>query len=495
MAIDGDVEIVVGASVVLIDQYIAVGELAQSRALIQHLIDYVGPPKAPASAALFGALGGYLIKAGDAAGGRDMITRAQQAALALGDPTARAFALPEVAESLFDAGDVDEALSLLQQMPPQAQPAAIGRILDQLTTDDRQSNWLDLSGIAIKIGNASLRPKNPAAARVVLPKIAAATRSSADTKVQARILAIVAHLQARAGDFAGALATARSIPELKRSAFPGPSDGFYDAVKPVAFALIAVAQAEAGDASAAATFGQAESLTGAISAEDQKLIAQIAIAQMSAAHGRRDRAMLMVAEAFPLALNQPEPRRSRVLAMLAEVHVRAGDSDGARRTIDPIRQYPGLEKVRALSNLARWHEEAGNPVASKELLGRALACLEKKPPKSPLPGKVMTLSNCSRDTFIDFDLELGPHMIQFQREAMVRRCLISMGNVEAAVRRAKSLPPLDRDLALSEIAGDLASRGDVAGATNLAASIESPNARLSAFAMLANAIPACTLRK
>src|SRR5262249_50286383 len=141
--------------------------------------------------------------------------------------------------------------------------------------------------------------------------------------------------QARAGVVDDALATARSIPELKRSDFPGPSDGFYDAIKPATFALIAAAQAEAGDrAAAAVTLDQADALARAVAADDQKLIARIVIAQKNVACGRRDVAKAVIAEAIALALTQAEPRRSRVLAMLAEVQSSADDADGALRTIE-----------------------------------------------------------------------------------------------------------------------------------------------------------------
>ena len=63
------------AAVYLIDQYIALGDLVRARALIHRLIDNVGSPKGPAKTAYFGALGGYLIKAGDSEGGRDLIKR------------------------------------------------------------------------------------------------------------------------------------------------------------------------------------------------------------------------------------------------------------------------------------------------------------------------------------------------------------------------------------------------------------------------------------
>ena len=135
---------------------------------------------------------------------------------------------------------------------------------------------------------------------------------------------------------------------MRRSDFPGPSDGFYDAVKPVTFVLIAGMQAEAGNRSAAtATLGEAESLARSITSEDQKLIAQIAIAKKGVACGRRDSARAIVAEAIPLALSQPEPRRSRVLTMIAEAQVQTDDANAALRTIEAIRDYPGLEKARA----------------------------------------------------------------------------------------------------------------------------------------------------
>jgi hypothetical protein len=493
---DDEEELVAEVSVGLIDEYIALGDMDRARALIHRLVKYVGPPQGPAKSAFIAAFGGHLAKAGDPEGGRDLIKRARQAALALPDPRARALALPIVAESMFEAGEAAEALTLVQELTPQEQSGAIRRILDKIATDERGFAWLDAAGIAIKIGDPSLRPKEPAAARLALPKIAAAVRASSDAKVQARTLAIVAHLQARAGDFPGALTTARSIPNLKRSDFPGPSDGFYDAVKPVTFALIAGVQDEAGDRSGAvATLAEAEALARAVAAEDQKLIARIAIAERNAACGRSDAARAVVADALPLALTQPEPRRSRVLTMLAAAQVQAGDAAGALRTIDSIREYPGLEKARALSFLARRHEEAGDAKASERLLFRATACLEAKAPEKPLPGKVLTVNAFGRDTFIDFDLEFNPGLIAFQRESMLQSIRTRSGDAGAAIRAARALPPARRDTALSLIVGDVAHSGDLARAMDLAASIESPDARLSAFVQLAFAIPKHRARK
>lgn len=478
------------ASVGLIPESIALGDTALARTLIRRTVAAIGPVEGPAKALFAGALGGYLVKAGDPDGGRDLIKQARLATLKLTDPEGKAFAVPHLAGAMAEAGDLDEALAMVREMSPTTQQAALGRILGGIMDDTtRRVPWLDLAGVNLKIADPWLSPKDPVLARSILPKIADAVRASGDAKMQARTLAIVALLQARAGDFPGALTTARSIPVLKRSDFPGPSDGFYDAVKPATFGLIAGVQSEAGDRSAATVaFGEAEALARAVEAEDQKLIAQIVIAQQYAACGRRDAANAVVKEAVPLALTQPEPRRSRVLTMLAEAQVQAADAAGALRTIDTIRDFPGLEKARALAILARRHEQAGNATTSEALIRRAVACLESKAPETPLPGKVLAVSAFGRDTFVDFDLELAPGLVNLERDTRLQTFRTRIGDVDAAVRASRALPPERRNAALSTIASSLAHRGDLTGALDLAASIESPDARLNAFRSLAFAI-------
>jgi hypothetical protein len=72
---------------------------------------------------------------------------------------------------------------------------------------------------------------------------------------------------------------------------------------------------------------------------------------------------------------------------------------------------------------------------------------------------------------------------------MLEDIRIKLGDVAGAVRAAKALPPPRRDYALAQLVGSLARRGDVAGAVDLAASIESPDARLNAFVAVTTAIP------
>ena len=322
---DEEAAIVCEVSIVLIDQCIVLGDMALARTLIGRMVEAVGPPRGPMKAVIVGLLGGYLVRAGDPDGGRDLIERARQATLALTDPKARAFALPRLAQRPVrrrrhrrgdGAGPADAVADPADGLRSRSSKGS------RPTTTAAPGMTLPAS--IIKIGDPWRSPKDPAAARIALPKIAAGARAVGDAKVQARTLAIVAHLQARAGDFPGALATARSMPDLKRSDFPGPSDGFYDAVKPVTFALIAGVQAEAGEKSAAvATLGEAEALARAVAAEDQKLIA-LSRDRPERRHLRPSRCR----DGSRRRGDPPRPHPARAAAIPGADHVRAGPGPG-----------------------------------------------------------------------------------------------------------------------------------------------------------------------
>ena len=473
-------------SAYVIDRRIALGDLAEARSLIRRCAAMLDRMDGPSRPVMTNVLGGYLVRAGDPSGGRELIDRARRDALAIDDPGLREFTLSTLAGSLADLGDLDGAFALVAELSGSAQQSAIGEILDGLATEDRRVVWYDPSGIKIAIGDPSLTPEDPESARVILPKIAGKIRALDDPKVRARTLAVVAHLQARAGDFDGAMATARSIPDLKRSDDPEPIEGYYDAVKPATYALIAGVQAEGGDdAAASATFAQAERLAHAVEAEDQRLIAQIVIAQQHADAGQHAATRRVVAEALPTALEQPEPRRSRVLGMLAEAQVEADDDKGALRTIDAIREYPGIEKARALNVLAHRRERSGDAEVADGLRRRAIACLRSDPPEGPPPGPSLDLNTFSRNTFVDPGLEIDPSHIASLRGEMLRGQLIQIGDAEAAIREVEALPVRARDYAFSQVVQALAHRGDLDAATAMTDSFASDEARLRAIFMLA----------
>ncbi|QEH39252.1 Regulatory protein BlaR1 (plasmid) [Aquisphaera giovannonii] len=479
------------ASIALIDQAIALGETGLARNLIHRAVDAVGPPQGPTKAIIVGILGNYLVKAGDRADGRELLERSRRASVALKEPKARSAALSFLAQSQFEAGELDEPLALAGELPPEDMQRVYAGVLAGLADESNRGFWWDPAGMNIKIGSPWLRPKDRARARHVLPRIAAAVRATGDARTQARTLVSIVSLQARAGDVAGALATAESSPDLRRADFPGPSDGYYDALKPVAFALVASAMADAGDAdSAASTFAKAEVLARAIGDEGQKIVAQIVIAEQEAS-SRRSAALAVAGEAIATALMQPEPRRSRALTMLAAVQIGVGDISAAERTIDAMRDNPGLEKARALSILVSHLEKEGDRAAARSAAGRALAMLEAKLPDAPEPPRngVMTMQAIGRDTFLDFDKELPPPIAAHERKGWVERFRARSLDAPTVIRLAKELPAERRDAALTQIAGTLATSGDAAGAMDAARAIESPSTRMAAFSSLAYAIP------
>ena len=175
--------------------------------------------------------------------------------------------------------------------------------------------------------------------------------------------------------------------------------------------------------------------------------------------------------------------------MLADAQAAGRRRRRRLHTIDAIRDYPGLEKARALQVLARRHEETGDAATSEGLMRRAVAVLEAKAPEKPLPGKVMTLNAFGRDTFIDFDLELEPGLRMSIADVMLQGIRSRGGEVEAAIREARAVPPPARrfrPVAARRQPGPQRRPRPRDGPRRVD---RVPGARLQAFVTLAGAIP------
>ncbi len=482
-------EIVGGTAQSLLEQYIGLGELEPARALVRRLVADIETSQEPVKSALLAAFGRYLIKAGDPAGGRTLIERARRGIATVDDPKIRSMLQTFIAGFLFESGATDKALALLPEIESGARSDAILSILGSLAAPEKGPGMPEEAGIDILIGDAWKVPKDPATTRAVAPKLAEAIRASGRPKDQARSLAVLAHLTTRAGDVGGALAIARSIPEVHRSDETGTIDGYYEAVKPITLAIIAGDRAEGGDRTgAASTLEEADAIANPIGADDQRLVAQIMIARKWVECGHPDAARAVLTRALPVALVQPEPRRSRVLSMLAEDQALAGDFAGARKTIEAIRSYPGLEKSRALSALARACEKTGDATGTTRARREAADCLVWTGPEKTLPGKVALTGRLGRYQFLDYDIELHPQFITFKRGEMRGFALANLGDVDEAVRALQSLPEPQRKMVLPQIVALLASRGHLARAMELARSVKSPDYRLNAYTQLAYVI-------
>jgi beta-lactamase regulating signal transducer with metallopeptidase domain/tetratricopeptide (TPR) repeat protein len=477
--------------VIIADERLALGDRDTARTLYRRAATGIRSQKGVINSIIMSSIGSSLHKAGDPAGGREMIEQGRRAATELPELENREKAMRYVALAMAETGDLDGALKVVGSLGRNARQTAMRKIVAALTEDEGGGEWLVTGGIKITIGADSLKMKDRKNALTALPKIAQAVRSLDDPLVQARTLSMIAHLQAKSGDFGGALQTIDSSPDIAREQFPGPSDGFYDAIKPATLAKVGRLQFEAvNKGGAESTFIRAMTMSRATESADQRIVAQIVIIQELLECGLQEEARALLREAIPFAMQQPEPLRSRGLAMFCKCQVKAGDVVDAHQTIDAIRVYPGLEKMSALHVLARWYFKRGDRAAEQTVYRQALRSLEAKEPadghtrKSP----IRNLGPIGADTFVDFESELPPGLVEHEKHMAIMFLHVDLGNVDQALKMGRSIPGGSRSVALSNLAGAQARRGDVSGAFRLAASFETVQERLTAYELVACAI-------
>lgn len=475
------------------------GDKAQARALAGRATAAIRNEEGPLKPMLLTNIAVILDRSGDAAGARAAIDEALQAATRLGAARYRERALCGVVGALSQTGDLDGALRLITTFPdPKSRSRAFQKVLDSVAHDKQDGAWLKPGGLKIEIGAESYKVENEADARRDLPRLARAVREALDPLEQARTLSMIAHLQAKAGDFPGSLVTAESIPDLQRSDFPGPSDGYYDAIRPATLALIARLQLGAGDrASGRAGFRRARALCQAIPTEGEKIIAQIVIARQLAEAGEAAEAGTLRDEAVVLSLRQSEPRRSRCLAELTQLHLDAGDAPGAVRTAQAVRSYPGIEKLAVLGDLADWYEKAGDVKNTRAYLRQSLSCLEARASQdsSAKQAPPFLPNSFSAHTFMDPDRELDPRWLPLFLENREITLRARLGDNDGTLRAARALPEGKRDAALGRLVDQRAHQGDIAAALELASTLESGEGRLRAIVQTAYAVQGGFARK
>lgn len=460
------------------------------RTLVARGLAFADLADAPLSRALFrDAFGKMLMLAGDEAAGRELIAKARAdfAAMPAGDVKDGATLL---SASTLAAVDLDGALGQVRSMAPARRNRALRRILDDLCKTE-PTPWLDAAGIKINIGDPGLAVKDAAVARAALPKILAVVQTVEGPKERARTLAIVAQLQAQADDLAGALATAESIPELRRTDHPGPADGFYDAVKPATFALIARHRAKAGDeAGADAAFARSAELTKALADDFERIVAGIVLADAYEAAGRRDAARAALDAALPPAQAQPEPRRSRLLTAIARSQLKPSGVAEASETIDAIRDEPGLEKAVALSTLATHLRDAGDADAASAAARRGLACL--RPRASDPKPETNFRGGVTRNGFVDYDAETPGVWLATWRSTMQPSLRAIAGEPDAEL---VAMDPERRRAQLSSQMAEAFRRGGLDEALKAAEAVEDPTSRATAIRSLANQVASEYLTK
>ena len=502
----GDAESVVGlmlshAATTLAEQRIATGDPGEARDLIRWAAAISKETKGGMKSFVTAGLGGLLARAGDLEGGRSLARRAEREVDSA--PAAhRAYAKQFVARTLVECGDLDSGFDFIQAQPAERRESAANKILDAFQEYDpkERSGWLDPAGIKILIGAQGTKPKGS-----MLGLIGFASRLAMldDAKVKTRSLAVAATLLAKAGQFPAAIEVLNMIPNLSRRDFPGPADGFYDAVKPAAFAMVAVRMAKAGDkAGAAALLDRSAALANAIKPADEKLIARIVLADAYVEAGDNLAALGVVRESIDLAKSRPEPLRTRVLVMLARTQAKTGDPAGALPLIDAVREYPGVEKAQALLSLAQTYQTNKDDATAKAMARMALECAKVKAPAGFKLGPAMVLKGpgIGRDTFLDPNLELPNGFGGFELTQVTEQGRQIIGDVADSERAARALPEIKigegiaagvlggRGMALGSLATDLARKGKLDEALRIAATIDNPTDKLWAYQQMARTI-------
>ena len=471
----------------LIEARIALGDIAEARRLIAWCVERMEGLKGVEKPMIDSAMGGMLVRAGDKPGGLALLRKAEAEIEALAEP-ARPQARQYLMRSLAECGEVDEAFARLRSLNEAGRSEALDTVLDafQQQDDDYRFAWVDPGGLKILIGAPATKPKGTAA---VLRSLAAGLRTMDDLKAKARSLATVAHLLAKSKESKAAIEAAEAIPALSRRDYAGPSDGFYDAVKPATFARIAEEMAKAGDkAGAAGLFDRAGAMTRAIVPADQKLIALIVLAKAQVGAGDHLTGLATVREAIDLAKAQAEPLRSRSLAMLVEARCDAGDTAGSVAMLDAIRAYPPAEKSRALLTLSVRFAGDGDAASSRDMSRLRKECHQAPKPEGFKLGPVMNLNAVGRDTFLDPELEFPNAWVNVKPAAMMPGATLDFTDLTEAERAARALPAATRGDALMMVAARVAAKGDFDGALRIAATIEDAHGKLSTYQLIAGQI-------
>ena len=473
------------------DEQLALGDRALALVTCQRALAAVQTQQGMLKPTYLAYVAIYLHKAGDIPGARAVIEQARRLASDLPEQPEKQGVLAHITRAMAETGDFDGALQLAGSLDERGRQSAIQRIVDSFTEQESGEGWLPAGGIKITIGASMLKLKDRDAARIALPKLVQAAVLIRDQLIRTRTLSTLAHLQAKAGDFVEAIRTAESIPTIKRTDFPGPSDGFYDAIKPSTLAIIAQLQFEAGEKTGASErLLQAMTLSHTIEAADQKLVSQIVIIRKQVECYEFEAARALLRDAISLARRQPEPLRSRGLAMLSRSQITTGDLTGAQETIRSIREYPGLEKVNALYGVAEWYEGKGDQAGAKSVYHEALRCIQTKMPTDAQRqmGTAKKLGAIAAGSFVDFEYELEPSLNEHHRQMASMFLLANLDDIEQATIAGRAMWPGMRTVALGNLAGNFARKGQVGQAMKLAESLETAEERLTAYDLVAIAI-------
>lgn len=462
-------------------------ELDSLRLLTARGLALANPEEAPwSSIFLYDFFGKSLLTAGDPVAGHDLIARGQAVIdrLPAGprkDGMIRRLILVE------PMADFAVTSAQIRSIPA----ADRGELISQLVKENCRigpSGWVGPGGFGVRIAEPGYALKDPAGSRGHLKAMVGLAETVEGPTERARVLAFLARLLAQSGDRAAALKTAESIPDLRRAEAGESRNEFFESMKPATFATIARELDRNGDRSAAdAAFARSFELTKTVADDRERLVCWIVQAQSLVDLDRMDQATAILADAIPTARNQPEPRRSRMLVMLAMIQLKAAGAVAVETTIDAIRDDSGLEKSEALLALARSLDRSGQIEKAREVARRGLACAEPResdtaPSRIPDGGRIVLGP-------LDFDVEPRAEWLHWRR-AEIRSALERI----APTDRPAGASPDHHRYQFAQVF-EAYQRGGLDQALQAARAMESPELRADAVRVLAAGLANESIRK
>ena len=132
----------------------------------------------------------------------------------------------------------------------------------------------------------------------------------------------------------------------------------------------------------------------------------------------------------------------------------------------------------------------GEIARAQSIYRAALTCVQSKMPADAgaQMGKPGKLRSVTATTFVDYDYELAPEFLEHQRQMSAMFLNANLGDIEGAVKVGRLMTQGKQNVALGNLAGNLARKGQVSEAMKLAASLETDEQRMMAYDLVAIAI-------
>ncbi|HEV3164228.1 MAG TPA: hypothetical protein VGZ22_09380 [Isosphaeraceae bacterium] len=436
-----------------------------------------------------GAIATSLAAAGDVPGAKELLKQATQVASAIPDANEKAQALNNIAYDQARMGEYDDAFRTAATIEePQMQAHALIGIAEEATiTDPEQRVWGGLRGKSLATDKRAIADR---ALREALP----CARAIPGLTWRLQALSRIAYARAEIGDFVGALGVARTIPTFKPGEIQkGFSGEFIENKKALSYASVAKLQVAAKDrAGALRTLRQALPLAQAVANSNEKFYALDDVAAVFAEIGEKASADRVWGEGKELAMLMPEPAQSRNLSWMVHAKLKAKDLAGALRTAESISDRRVTEKIGALKSIGTEQQKRADREGARQTFQKAFACLDAfqklKPADRPRQPAQKAAVDAPGIVGPDDEFDEATFRSMLAQETIFLSA--EMGDAPAALKAARALP-IDEDQKinyLANVAQMIAGSVSEPAGFDVAASLDSPKARRTAYSYVIHSI-------